>query len=312
MTRSDDPQAAGGEGLSPDDARLLDLLAEEGFDPMRASGLEGADRARAEHIAALLTLLDADAAEPGDDLLVVATLARIDRHERAREDRLRLEAERDRVAGWRRFRLPDFISVAAVLLILASIAWPALTSVKRRSMDLTCSNNLRHLGEAFALYAADHDGATPMMTAGLPLSWDAFRNVEHLRPLVEGGYCDAGHLDCPGHHDHHAGDLPISYSYQWQQPGPRPALGSSSRVAVILGDRNPLIDAAREGQALSGATISLSHGGRGQFVLQEDGAVHWLVEPVLPGGDHIWLPEGATILRRGVAPSARGDSFLAH
>ena len=71
-------------------------------------------------------------------------------------------------------------------------------------------------------------------------SWEQVRNILNLKPLLDNNYCDAGHLNCPG--SHHANGS--SYSYQWQRPGRSLRWGDARAVTVVLGDRNPLIDAA--------------------------------------------------------------------
>lgn len=300
--------------LSPEDRRLLDALVEVGYDPHALEGLSDAQRQRAEALAGLVSLLDDYPVADADESLVHATMARIDRLEESRTGRLRLTADPDARAparrGWR-IRVPDFVSVAAVLLIAASVLWPISSNIHRWSIDQACSNNLRIMGYAFGNYAADYSGAMPIAQAGLMYpAWNQqARNVVNLGPLVRGGYCDQDHLECAGHDD--VFGTSDSYSYQWQEPDVRHIWGQG-RLTVVLGDRNPIIDAFRAGERAAALSISLNHGGRGQNVLTNDGATLWLEKPITPGGDNIWLPDGLSYLAEGVHPADASDSFLTH
>ena len=88
--------------------------------------------------------------------------------------------------------------------------------------------------------------------------------------------------------------------------------------AIILEDygkgvmEQPLIDAAREGLVVPATSISINHGGRGQNVLRTDGAIMWLVSPVVGPSDNIWLPDGTNRLEKGIRPTEPEDVFLTH
>lgn len=298
--------------LSPADARVLDALAEHGYDPAALEAQSPEDRRRAQSIMSLLHALDDYPVEDADDTLVYATLARIDRVERERGDRLSIEAERQRAAGAGRrwFRVPDFISVAAVMLLGVSLGWPLINEIRQQSMDSRCDSNLRMVAQGFASYASDYNNAMPasFATAGLGglSGWDNARNYDNLAPLVNGGYCDEGHLNCPGH----CGIGP-SYSYQHQTPGVR-SMWESGQAQVVFGDRNPIVDAVRIGQpGMPSLSLSLNHGRRGQNVIQHDGSTSWLIVPRV-GHDNIWLPNGVIYLQRGDMPRDLSDVFLTH
>jgi hypothetical protein len=292
--------------LSADDQRVVDALVEHGFD----AGALGAahDRRRLEAVQQTFALLDRCPVDDAEDALLHATLARIDRHEELRAERMTLAREEAAGAGRTRlFRTPDLISVAAVMLIAASVAWPLLNTLRQRSIDDGCASNLAMIGQAFTTYAASHDGSLPVrhVAAGLG-GWDGARNHENLLPLVEQGYCEHGCLNCPGG-AHRPGP---SYSYQLQVPGLRGTWGLGM-TAVLLSDRNPLIDAYRAGQSAAPMSISLNHGLRGQNAIRDDGSIAWLTVPRV-GADCIWLPNGAKLLRRGDLPRDASDVFLTH
>lgn len=298
-----------GPTLSADDQRLLDGLIEAGFDPSQMGHLSKAERQRVMQLQRLLGLMNDYPVEDAEDTLLHATMARIDRYEDQRAARMTVTPNEQLSSGDRGFRASDLISVAAVILIAASVLWPLLATVRQQSIDRACANNMRMVGYAFGNYAADNNDAMPMARAGfLPgASWDTVSNVVNLAPLVEGGYCSHGHLNCAGNHDH----LENTYSYQWQKPGTRMTWGSG-RITIVLGDRNPLIDAARAGHMLPGNTMSRDHRGRGQNVLASDGATLWLTDTVVGTRDNIWLPHGAEKLSEGATPKDQSDVMLAH
>jgi len=310
MTAGDshDPNIAFDE-LSAEDRRVLDsLMTESGLDAEAVAALPAADQPRAARLLDMMALLSDYPVEDADETLIHATLARIDRHEDERSARLAFDAHQDEAAtSPRRIRLPDFMTVAAVLLIAASVGWPIMSQLRNRSLDMACANNLRQMGFAFGTYAADHAGAMPVARAGANLTWDTIRNVINLGPLVSGGYCEHGHLNCPAV-DHQAD---ASYSYQMQQEGASSMWGAGPGMTLVLGDRNPLIDAYRGGEHVPSLATSLNHGGRGQNVLSSDGADIWLEDPVIGQGDNIWLTDGMSELEAGMRPVA-GDTFLVH
>lgn len=295
--------------LSPDDARLLDALIESGFSPEALEPLADEDRRRVDSLMDLFDLLEDYPVNDADDTLVYATMARVAREEEDAAARLvfdaaRMEAEEG--TRRRRIRLPDFISLAAVILIAASVIWPTTSYLRARSIDANCSNNLRRLALAFDQYSGDYRGLMPTAHAGFVSGWNReARNVLNLTPLIEGSYCDLDHLNCPGHE----GKAGESYSYQWQKPG-QPLIWGL-RATLVLGDRNPHVDAARSRRLIPVLSMSPNHSGRGQNVLSADGITVWLDTPLVRD-DNIWLPRGVDHLRTGDEPADANDVFLAH
>ncbi|MHC5003154.1 MAG: hypothetical protein ACYTJ0_08525 [Planctomycetota bacterium] len=291
--------------LPPDDRRALDALVDAGFD-LDALDLPPAGRERAVALSRLLELLSDYPVEDADPALIDVTMARIDRAERQRSQRMHVAVGAG-AGGGRRLRLPDFVTIAAVLLIAASVILPVMHQLRQRSIDAGCDNNLRYLGYALAQYAADFGNELPVAQAGLNQTWSRFAsNVLNLTPLIDEGYCEHGHLRCPGHES----GIGSSYGYQWQAPGVRVSWGAS-RGLVVLGDRNPLIDAVRAGRSVPATALSPNHGGRGQNVLSSDVSTMWLTTPVVGKSDNIWLPDGLDELTDGVRPSRPMDVFLA-
>lgn len=293
--------------LSGDDKRILDALVDAGFDTDALEAQAPADKRRTRAALSLFELLEDYPVEDAEETLVHATLARVDQYEDERNSRMSFDGAENADGPRRRLRLPDFISVAAVILIGASVVWPVTTHLRQRSIDLGCATNVRMIAGAFSQYALDYNNAVPTARTGLFSEWTpGTRNVINLNPLIQNGYCDASHLNCPGHEGQYA----ESYSYQFQTKGKLPRWGIG-RITMVLGDRNPLIDTARRHQSSSALLNSINHGGRGQWVLSTDGTTLWLTEPMVPGSDdNIWLPGRVLFLRSGDRLTDAADVFL--
>ena len=174
--------------LSPEDCRVLDLLAEGGFDPAGLDDLDEADRARGEAITTLLGTLNQYPVEDASPELVDATLARIQREEDQRPQRMNiekhLEARNDRALGGRRWRFPDLFATAAVVLIAVAVMWPITNTVHQRRMVDLDSANMSENGRAMALYAGANNGSSPMQATWSCLSVsDAGDRQPLARPL---------------------------------------------------------------------------------------------------------------------------------
>lgn len=292
--------------LSPDDARLLDLLVESGFDAARVEGVDALERRRVEALLSVFTLMDDYPVEDADDSLVHATVLRVRRGVDLAERQQRvmgLSSVEATERGWR-IRMPDIISIAAVLLISVALGSVVLTKVRQQAIDAGCESNLRALAQGFNLYARDYDGRIPMAPAGYATAGIAFWPDPYV--LSKHNYCDQGHANCPGHHQGGG------YSRQVVNGTAHFAWPTLPRIPV-LGDRNPVIDARDTGDIINPFVAnSENHSQRGQNVLFSDGSIEWLVEPLFNDDDNIWLIRGQRTFEPGDAPATLEDAFLAH
>jgi prepilin-type N-terminal cleavage/methylation domain-containing protein len=64
----------------------------------------------------------------------------------------------------RAFTLIELLVVIAIIAILAAILFPVFAQAKRAAKDATTLSNLKQLGTAFVLYAADADDVFPAVT----------------------------------------------------------------------------------------------------------------------------------------------------
>jgi hypothetical protein len=324
--------------LSPEDAQLVDRLLGRIDDAAVApdaplsemiDALPDAERPRARALCELLGQLDrypvgqevgervgagtheaGAAASLEDDALIDATLARIDRLDRDFAS-LPLTEMRERHRSFR-FRVPDVVGLAAAILLAVGVLMPVTHRVRMASIDAQCSQNLRSIGLASSTYALDHDGWLPM-AAGLG-PWDSFSSARNFSLLGDLGYCEHGHLGCPGHG--HASEH-RGYAYR--------ALDNKNRARIALGphsglaaDRSIVSDYARSGLSVANLALpSANHGHRGQFLLLGTLDVRFIADPVIRndrgGMDNIYLimsAPGAEDLKPGQKTLSPDDHFL--
>ena len=146
------------------DLRVLDFLAEHGFDASRVNLLPEADRPRAMALIRQMSVLDAYPMAEGDDSLVDATLARIDAHDEAVDASRRIGFARPPA-----FRLADFVSVAAVVLLLLGVTVPMIANLRAQKLSTLCASNLRAVHGALGSYASSNGGALPLSSAAAGL-----------------------------------------------------------------------------------------------------------------------------------------------
>ncbi len=318
--------------LSPADASLLDALVEHGWDADSIADPSVRERAtalKARLLGPLGLIADrmdvSEDSAPPDDLLVDATLARIGQEDARRRERLQVDAPKRSRAGLG-IRIPDFITVAALLLLGIAILFPMANRV-RHTADLTaCAANFADLFQGFDCYANDHNGYAPTAELFGPL-FDQPRaegldaddeTIEAgasacLHTLESRGYCHGTCTKCGGVN-------PVSIRIPMHR---RHLVLAFQKDTPLAADANPFIcklrkgdricaesrgcrlmgqpcgaDAAREsmptcGQVLAGGfrvvdpdSNSPNHGGLGQNLLGGDGSVRWITTPVLLGQGH--------------------------
>jgi hypothetical protein len=238
------------------------------------------------------------------DQLVKAAMERIAGESNRQSQRMRIH---EPVAGRRTFRLTDLGAVAAMLLVVVSVAWPALSSVRQRAQQAACFGGLGGIASAMSSYGQDNRSSLPMASASLAGNtwWNVGKpeqsNSANLFTLARTGYTKAQMMSCSGNpsaRECHFTDGcqdwscldQVSYSFQNLFARKRPTFDSSSRF-VVLADKNPcVLRAARGERVIYINENSPNHAGKGQNVLLSDGHAVWLETPVFER-DNIWLPK---------------------
>ena len=236
-------------------------------------------------------------------------------------------------------RWSDLISVAAMLLIVASIALPMMTSMRANAQQTICFDNMHSTANAFGLYAGSNRDMLPMATAGFGPTWmdvgstPERSNSSNLFTLIRTHNADLEDLACPSNPNAVVGDVDpdawdwrslqeISYSYRIMPPGGMRATAAGQPVRVVLlADRSPVILRVVNGQHIIPEENSPNHNGSGQHMLMLDGGTQWTTSPIINSQDNIWLPrpieQGLHLLRTELGiitgselPAGPTDAFV--
>jgi len=278
--------------LDPRDARIVDQLVHAGWDASKVTPASSQDADALRALARIGTLLDRYPTPAPDDALIDATLLSVERADAQRTERMSLA---DAPIARTRWRLPDFISVAACLLLLVGVAMPIANRVRSTNAQMLCASGFRELGSAFTAYSHDSAGNLPMaaglgsvLNAGpsgdLPATMPA-DNAQAIRVLADKGYCRPGCLHC-------AGARQLSFRM--------PLHASHVRITTLVlsplaADANPILLSPK----VCVNSSSPNHGGEGQNVLFSDGSVAWRPLPFInvgPDGrvDNMWTLRGVS------------------
>jgi prepilin-type N-terminal cleavage/methylation domain-containing protein/prepilin-type processing-associated H-X9-DG protein len=99
-------------------------------------------------------------------------------------------------ASRRAFTLIELLVVIAIIAILVALLHPTIVSARGKAMESSCASNMRQLGVAFLLFAADNKGVLPA-ASGNGTSWSLA-----IAPYV-GGLPDPKQVShvfrCPAH-----------------------------------------------------------------------------------------------------------------
>lgn len=309
------------------DQDALDALVDVGFD---VSKVPAAHAARAGRIAGLMSALDRLPAPSTGDLLAARTLAAA-KELRRRELSESLGAQGAGIMS-SGFRWPELITVAAMLLIGISVAWPYLAQSSQRARMIACQNNLRTASGGLAAYAATFHGAMPrmMVRAGDPwwytgqdhsLSGPVKSNSAHAYVLIRENFvapetlCCVANPNVPREVSSDAIDWAnynaVSYSYQ-NQYGQADLRWAQGPVIAVLADKNPYFQGPQFVRTLPQNATSSNHTVMGgQNVLFSDGTVRWMRSQVLENGDNIYhAGRGRTEYKGNETPETPADSFL--
>jgi hypothetical protein len=283
--------------LSEADQHAVDALIEHGFDVEAAKRAHPAEAARIDAAYGLLTrAVDGYPTEAPDPALVDLTLARIEREESAREDRMKLAQRGSPTLG--RGRWSDFIAVACVAVLAVSIGLPLATRMRAQSQIAGCADNLRALGLGLSNYHNDFK-SRPIAAGFAPdlfgrASWDGYDNSRHMDLLHQLKYCSPDCASCRNN------DERDGYASQVVSERADGRWLLQNRVPLVA-DRNPLVPRTAAGGRIQFQALDNSpdHGGRGENVLFGDLSVSFENLPVLliqltpnePARlENIWLP----------------------
>lgn len=93
------------------------------------------------------------------------------------------------------FTLIELLVVIAIIAILAAILFPVFATVREKARQTSCLSNLKQLGTAMLMYAADHDGLFPPAVGRQPHETNPYEYswLRRIEPYVK----NTGVFICP-------------------------------------------------------------------------------------------------------------------
>lgn len=287
--------------LSPEDQRALDQYVESGYNEDDVDS-ELQDRAiKCAQIANAITKTPTSASTD----LVNRTLETIQIHIDQDDSSMAIS---NSGRGAFSIRWSDLISVAAMILLFASVGMPILSGMRSNAQKSICFDNMHSTANAFGFYAGTNRDMLPMATAGFGSTWmdvgssPERSNSSNLFTLIRTQAAGLDDLACPSNPDALTGDADpdawdwnslqeISYSYRIMPPGGMRASAIAQPVRVVLlADRSPVVLRVANGQPVIPEENSPNHDYSGQHMLMLDGGAHWAQTPIINDQDNIWLP----------------------
>ncbi len=288
--------------LSSADQQALDQYIDNGYDTNQVQPEFESRAIKCDQIGEAITSSVHDA-NPG---LVEKTLATIQVHIDQEEAAMAMAASSGR--GAFSMRWSDLISIAAILLIVASVTMPIMSGVRSKAQKSLCFDNMHAVANAFGLYAGSNRDMLPMATAGFGSTWMDVgstpdrSNSSNLFTLVRTDNADLDDLACPSNPNAATGEMEpgawdwnslaeVSYSYRIMPPGGMRASAIAQPMGIVLlADRSPVVLRVANRQPIIPEENSPNHQGKGQHMLMLDGSSRWAQSPVFESNDNIWLP----------------------
>ncbi len=115
------------------------------------------------------------------------------------------------------FSLTELLIVLAVLVILAALLFPVLSSARKRAQDTACIANLQQLGHAMTMYVSDYDGAYPLTAEGMIYNDTVAHGTRTWSDLLK-PYLKDSFVACPSCNWSNAPRVPYRTGYviNWQ------------------------------------------------------------------------------------------------
>ncbi|MEX0876775.1 MAG: hypothetical protein WD114_04880, partial [Phycisphaerales bacterium] len=290
--------------LSEADQRALDQYIEQGY---RVDSVDPTVRDRAQRLDRLGAMVTTSAPTGGSDL-VDRTLDAIQSQIDQERSTMRLSESRHGSFSIGSFRWSDLISVAAMLLLTASVIMPIMSGMRASSQQGICYDNMHRTAQAFGMYTGSNRDMLPMATAGMGPTWmdvgstPERSNSSNLYTLIRTNMAGLDDLACPSNRHAVTGEArpdawdwkaleEVSYSYRIMPPGGMRATDPARPVGVVLlADRSPVVLRVARKQAVVPEENSPNHRGSGQHMLMLDGSSQWASTPMINNQDNIWLP----------------------
>ena len=159
----------------------------------------------------------------------------------------------------RAFTLVELLVVIGIIAVLIALLMPALSAAREQSKSVKCLSNLRSLGQATFMYAAQNGGYFPISHNSLGDEWDFTRTPGGIVPGIvwAGGGTNLAVQQCPSYDSRSTTvtDPYTGYNYNTSY------IGGGAGEVTPLG--NPHVRPAKMGLVHRSSEIALF--GDGQF-----------------------------------------------
>lgn len=227
-------------------------------------------------------------------------------------------------------RAREWIAVAACILLLLTVSVPGVASLRERSRQAICGNNLADVFRGLSGYRQSCDENLPFSGRVTNAAWlpggsgETFAsNSRHIFLLPKLGFVTATRsFVCPSDATRQAmqpasistrsdfAERGVSYD-SWNLSGMSPIVRPRSAVPY-LSDAGPFFVRARFDSSVDAERAnSPVHRGRGQSILFLDGRVQWTTSPMCgEQRDHVWLIRNVRTYNGTETPERESDAHL--
>ncbi len=219
-------------------------------------------------------------------------------------------------SGRRGFTLVELLVVIGIILLLVSILLPSVANALALSRRAGCQSNLKQILSAVLAYTQDarmHRGTPKGMLPAVDVTEGNWKDLEDgnaacLWLLIEykrtgrGVFrCPATDKQAPDENDTQFRPETLSYSYismvdvdDPDSPAGRTSVDNSGVASdlVILGDKNPRLEAGSSGSLGDKNQNSPNHGQDGQNIGRMSQTTGWADSPNPDGDDNIYASDG--------------------
>ncbi len=298
-----------------------------------------------------LPLLDSVKNQPCPENLVELTVARLKLAASSGQTQLHelLELERKKDSALQRqarhgvsipwsFResLIKVSALAAGILIVVSIAFPALSNMRQRAWRITCTDRLKNVGAGFTRYVSENDDRIPYVATPAGALWsrgEKGSNTRHPFLLLKKQYVAPRDFFCPGSRNAAAVNIPVdqlanyddfpstnNFPFSFRIMCDKSSTRLNGRRYILMSDLNPVFESlcARNSRPPASLVVderlirrlSSNHRGKGQNILRFDGTVEYITVRFIQGDD-IFTINGIRRYERREIPCDEKDIFLA-
>ncbi len=222
-------------------------------------------------------------------------------------------------------------ALAAGILIVVSIAFPALSNMRQKAWRVTCADHLKNVGAGFIRYVSENDDRIPYVATMAGARWSRGgkgSNTRHPFLLLKQRYVAPRDFFCPGSRNAAAVNIPVdqlanyddfpstnNFPFSFRIMCDKSSKRLNGRRYPLMSDLNPVFESSSPPASLVVdekliRQLSSNHGGRGQNILRSDGSVEYITVRLIQGDD-IYTIKGIRMYERREVPCDEKDIFLA-